>query len=153
GASELHLPRLAAVHRLVDAGSVAGAGAEQVGGRLARLAERLDVAKVEFFRAGHSPDRPVLAAVGGPRVGARCAADPGAARTHNTKAAEVGLGTDRLCLPVGQRSGTVEAYQADDKEELLHDGFPIVFPQTPRPTAGRDMSPRSCFLVPEVIRR
>src|SRR5262249_31173008 len=62
GTLELHHPGPAAVGRLVDAGGVAGAGAEQVGGG---LPERLDVAEVELLRAGHGPDRPGFAAVGG----------------------------------------------------------------------------------------
>jgi hypothetical protein len=49
GTLELQRPRLAAVAGFVNAGSVALAGAEQVG---RGVTERLDIAEVEFFCAG-----------------------------------------------------------------------------------------------------
>src|SRR5579862_7513305 len=54
GAFELQGPRLAAVDCFVDAGSVASAGAEQIG---SRLSKRLDIAEVELSCAGHGSDR------------------------------------------------------------------------------------------------
>src|SRR5262249_47242433 len=87
-ALELQLPRLAAIGRFVDAGSVAGAGAEQIG---SGLSKRLDVAEVEFFGAGHGPHRPRLAAVGGSPKCALGAADPYDVRAHHAQTAEVGF--------------------------------------------------------------
>ena len=55
GVLELQRPRFAAVDRFVNSGILARAGTEQIGGG---LAERFDIAEVEFFRAGHGSDRP-----------------------------------------------------------------------------------------------
>src|SRR5262249_4525547 len=117
GTPELQRPRLAAVDRLVNARSVAGSGAEQVG---RHVAERLDIAKVEFFRTGHGPDGPALAAVGGACVGAPGSADPGDVRAHDAKAAQVGLRAAGLYLPLGGSEGAAQADKARREGEAFH---------------------------------
>src|SRR5262249_37549757 len=107
----------AAVGRLVNARRVAGAGAEQVGGV---RTERLDGAEVEFFGAGHGPDRPGFPAVGGPRVGAPSAADPGDVRAHDAATAEVGFGVDGLDLPLAEGGRFAEAEEGRDEGDVFH---------------------------------
>src|SRR5262249_10065500 len=114
---ELRRPRLAAVNRLVNAGGVAGAGAEQIG---SGLPKRFDIAEVELCRAGHGSDRPGFAAVSGSRVSTLGAADPCDAGAHNAKAAQIAFGTVGLCLPLGESDGTAEAKKDRGEKEACH---------------------------------
>ena len=102
GALELLRPHFAAVDGLVDARRVAGTGGEEIRGR---LAERLDVAEVELVGVGDGSDRPGLAGVGRSSAGPLRAADPCDRGTGYAEAAEIGVGADRLRLPLGECGG------------------------------------------------
>src|SRR5262249_53417488 len=117
GGLELQRPGPAAVGRLVDAGGLAGAGAEQVG---SGPPERLDGAEAGLCRAGPGPARPGLAAVGGPRVGARRAARPRDVRAHDAEAAEIGPGVDGLWLPLAQGGRAAEAEEGRGENGAFH---------------------------------
>src|SRR5207253_837318 len=91
-------PGLAGIGRLVDARVFAGPGAEQV---RRGVAERLDIAEVEFLRSSDRADGPSLPAVGRASECSLGPADPRQLRADGAQPAPVRVGGDFLPLPLG----------------------------------------------------
>ena len=98
GILELELPVLAAVGSFVDAGRLAVADAEDVGGVGVK---GLDVAEVEFLGAGNGDDVPGLTAVDSADDGPAGSARPNDLFVNDRKSAKAGSGVDVLSDPLG----------------------------------------------------
>src|SRR5579883_742245 len=126
GIFELKAPRFAAILSFVNLGFIARPGAQEVG---PPFIESFDIAKVELFRAGHSPDGPGLARVGRSSIDPFRAADPCNLRTNNAKPAQVRIRKEGLLYPLGVSDGIAKHKKKHGEAEVFHRGFPYAEPR------------------------